>query len=531
MRTNLLDGSAVALNQLRYATLISSQNINNADNPYFSRSTVVFGNDASGFLTVSAKRMNNFFLTSQLHSATANSAYSERYLSFAGSVDKIITGIVPNESGSANNPILAGIDDVTEALNSLVNTDSSSGRSSLFSRIDSLIANANSMQGTLDEFRIQVDSELISNAKVLESQAKQLAEINKRLSSTPNDNNLLTQRDTILGQMSQLIAVDVHERSNGMVDVKISGGYNLVDGLKSSEVKAQVGAYGDDLYLSVNGDVLTNPDKIGGSLGGNLAARDQIINDSERGLSKALVGFFSELNNANKLGYTKDGLAGGGLISIPDSKTLANIKNNGTGNLSISLDQSNISELTTGPIEIEKTASGYLVTDKSSGKTLTSNTTPIEAFGYSFEPTGSMVAGDMFLADPLKSMLAGAQVSSDINSIAAASKLPVASGDISNLKNLAQVSDAKVFNDKKDNVYNEISNVFVSIGNNHVSAKQNATTNKTISETASMRWANLSGVNTQEEELNMVKFQQIYQSVSKVIESDKKMFESILGVV
>lgn len=531
MRTNLLDGSAVALNQLRYATLISSQNINNADNPYYSRSTVVFGSDLSGFLTVSAKRMNNFFLTSQLHSATANSSYSERYLSFAGSVDKIITGIVPDSSGSAQNPILGGIDDITEALNSLATTDSSSGRSSLLSRINSLISNANSMQETLDEFRSQVDSELVSNAKVLESQAKQLAEINKRLSSTPNDNTLLTQRDTILGQMSQLVDIDVNERNNGVVDVKISGGHSLVDGLKSSDVKAQVGSYGDDLYLSINGDVLTSPEKFGGSLGGNLAAREEIINESERALSKALVGYISELNNANKLGYTKDGLSGGDLISIPDSKTLANIKNNGTGNFNISLNQSKVSELTTGPIEIEKTASGFLLTDKSSGKTITSNTSPIEAFGYTFDATGGMVAGDKFFADPLQNMLGGAKATSDINDIAAASKLPVASGDTNNLKNLAQVSDAKVFNDGKDTVYNEMSNVFVSIGNTHVSAKQNATTNKMITETASMRWANLSGVNTQEEELNMVKYQQIYQSVSKVIESDKKMFESILGVV
>ena len=104
-------------------------------------------------------------------------------------------------------------------------------------------------------------------------------------------------------------------------------------------------------------------------------------------------------------------------------------------------------------------------------------------------------------------------------------------GDVGNLANLAKVADSKIFNGGDDDIYEEISNVFVNIGNNHVSAKQNYATNITIKETAHMNWANLSGVNTQEEELNMMKFQQIFQSVSKVIESDNKMFDSILGVV
>ncbi|KDM90882.1 hypothetical protein EA58_14070 [Photobacterium galatheae] len=521
----------MALNQLRYATLISSQNINSADNPYYSRSTVVFGTDQSGMLTTSAKRMNNFFLTTQLHAATANDAYAERYLSFAASVDKIITGISPDESGSANNPVLAGIDDISEALSALATTDSTSGRSALLSRMNSLIANAHTLQESLDEFRKQADAEVSSNAKVLESQAKQLAEINRRLSSTPNDNNLLTQRDTLLGEMSKLVDIEIQERSHGGVDVQVAGGYSLVDGLKSAKVTAETGAYGDDLYLAVNGDVLFNPETLGGSLGGNLAAREEIIDGSERGLAKALLGYFSALNVTNKGGFTKDGLSGEALISIPESSALSNAKNNGTGNFSISIDQNNVAALSSGPMIIEKTASGFLVVDTSTGNSVTTDTSPIAAFGYQFDAKGTMVAGDKFLADPLANMLKGATVTGGINDIAAASKQPVASGDVSNLKNLAEVSDKKIFSGGKDTIYNEISNVFVTIGNRHVAAKQDATTHKTISETAAMRWANLSGVNTQEEELNMIKFQQIYQSVSKVIESDKKMFESIIGVV
>ena len=531
MITDLLSSSGVALNQLRYATLIASQNINNADNPYYSRSIVSFGTDQSGFLTANSERMNNFFLTTQVHSSTSNSNYSDRYLSFAGSVDKIITGIAPDASGNSINPIIGGVDDITEAFNALATTDSTSGRTSILSRINSLISNTNSMKESLNEFKDQVNSEVKHNASVLNKQSEQLANLNKKLLSNPNDNNLLTQRDTLLGQMSQLVDIDIKEHENGIVDVTISGGYSIVNGLKSSKITAEAGAYGDDLNLAVNGDILSNHERLGGSLGGNIAAREELIKGAARDLSRSLLGYFSAINQANAEGFKKDGTVGGNLITIPNSSTLANISNNGTGNFEISLNETNISELSAGPIEIEKTASGYLITDKSTGKSITSSTSPIEAFGYKFEAKGSMVAGDKFIADPLAEMMKGTQVTGTIDDIAAASKLPVNDGDLGNLSNLAGVSDDKIFNNNSDNIFNEISNVFVAIGNNHVSAKQDFATNKTISETATMRWANLSGVNTQEEELNMMKFQQIYQSVSKVIEADKKMFESILGAI
>lgn len=531
MRTDLLSGSAIALNQLRYATMIASQNINNADNPYYSRNVVNFGTDQSGYLTATSVRMNNFFLTTQLHSANSDEAYADRFLSFAGSVDKIITGIVPSKDGDSKNPILGGIDDISEALASLATTDSNSARSSLLSRIDTLISNTHSMQDSLDEFKKQVDAEVNHNAKVLNNQAKQLAEINKRLMASDNDPNLLTQRDALLGEMSKMVDIDVTEKPNGAVDVSIAGGYPIVSGMKSSAITAEKGAYGDELYIAVNGDVLTNHEKIGGALGGNLDARENVIKDAERQLSKALLGFMSALNTANEAGFKKDGSAGTSLVDIPNVNAMANINNTGGGNFEAALDPSKIDELTTGPIEIEKTASGYLVTDTSTGKTVTSNTSPIEAFGYKLEAKGTMNAGDKFVADPLKGMMEGAELVAGADDIAAAANSPVVAGDVGNLANLAKVADSKIFNGGDDDIYEEISNVFVNIGNNHVSAKQNYATNITIKETAHMNWANLSGVNTQEEELNMMKFQQIFQSVSKVIESDNKMFDSILGVV
>lgn len=531
MRTDLLSSSAIALNQLRYATMISSQNINNADNPYYSRSVVSFGVDQAGYVTASAVRMNNFFLTTQVHSANADEAYSDRYLSFAGSVDKIITGIVPSEDGNSKNPILAGIDSISEALASLATSDTPSTRSSLLSRIDTLILNTHSMQDSLKEFKSQVDSEISHNAQVLNNQAKQLADINGRLAAADNDPNLLTQRDALLGEMSKTVDIDVTENANGAVDIKVAGGYPIVTGTKSSDITAEKGAYGDGLYLAINGDVLTNAQKIGGSLGGNLDARENIINDAERQLSKALLGFMSAINSANEMGYKKDGTSGTKIVDIPSSHALANINNTGNGNLKISLDSSKVHELTTGPLEIEKNAAGYVITDTSTGEKITSNSSPIEAFGYKLDAVGTMNVGDKFVADPLGDMMLGSKMVGSIDDIAAASKLPVSAGDTGNLANLAKVTDERIFNDGNDDVYEEISNVFVNIGNNHVSAKQNYATNVAIKETAHMNWSNLSGVNTQEEELNMMKFQQIYQSVSKVIESDNKMFDSILGVV
>ncbi len=531
MRTNVLDTSAVALSQLRYATLLASENISNADNQYYSRNTVVFGNNSSGLLSASSLRMNNFFLTSQLHSANADGGYASSYLNFASTVDSIITGITADSDGNSTNVLLNGIDNIASSFQDLATNDTNSGRQTLLSRISALVSNANSIQSTLQEYSDQINSELKVNAETLNTQANQIAQLNKKIALSPDDSSLLTERDTILGSMSKLISIDVTEKDNGTVDVRLNNGVSIVKGIKSSEISTSNGLYGSDLQLSINGNIITKPSIIGGEIGGSLAAREEIIGESERGTAKALLGYLASINATNKNGFTSDGTAGTDLITIGTVNSLANSKNTGTGNFTVTLDDTKISSLSAGPIEIEKTASGYLLTDTQSGETVTSVTSPISGFGYTFEATGTMVSGDKFIADPLAQMLKNVSVTDDTSAIAAASSTPVASGDTSNLTSLAYVSETDIFNGGSDSIYDELSSVFVSIGNKHVTADQNSTTAQSIIDNAEARWANLSGVNTTEEELNLVKFQQIYQSISKVIEGDTKMFDSLINVI
>ncbi|CAH7158151.1 flagellar hook-associated protein FlgK [Vibrio alginolyticus] len=531
MRTDMLQGASLALNQMRFATMVASQNINNADNPNYARNVVVFQMDDAGNVSVSPKRMSNFFLTEQLNQSTSDLTYAKNISSVSGSVDKIVTGVVADGEGSSSNPIAQGFQDINASLTAIATDDSHAGRSTLLSRINTLLTTTNSMYSHLEQYNTQIDSELKSGATSLNAQAEQLAKVNGKLRSSPNDPKLVTQRDSIISEMSKQAKLDVYESDNGMVDVKVASGYDLVRGTDASKITTGPDEFGRNTQIYINGDMIRDGEHFGGLLGSNMVIRDEVIAETERSVAHVVVGYMNELNKLNSEGFTSDGAAGGDLVSIPSSKAKARTSNTGGGGLTISVVPGSTSSMSPNAISVEKLASGYKFTDSKTGEEKLVASLPTEVFGFKVEGSGTINVGDKFEMDPLSGMLKGSKLVANEDDIAAAGSTPASDGDKSNLQNIASLSSAKIFSNGDDSTTQALAKVFTDIGNSTVAAEQSLNTAASINENASLRWNNLSGVNTQEEELNMLKYQQIYQSISKVIETDQKMFDSLISTI
>ncbi|WP_210498438.1 flagellar hook-associated protein FlgK [Vibrio crassostreae] len=532
MSVDIINSSQNTLTQMSYATSVASENINNASNPNYSRQVVEFSNNGAGVVVASPVRMSNSYLNQQVYETTSDVGYTSTVYQMANSVDTIVTGISVGPDGSSSNVLQQSLIEINEALINLVSDDSYASRSAVLSRVQTFIDSATTMTAQLNAFEEQIEGEVIQTVKEINHTAKQIANVNEQLLRNPNDVNLLTQRDELLNDLSEHIAIDVHENENGSVNVTVAGGYELVRGGKVNEIEVRYDEFGDiELYIQ-DIKISDNPEKLGGSLGGNLSAIEDVVKETERMIGKMVVGLSAELNNANMEGFKADGSQGTPLVTIPDVPAKSSNQNTGDATVSVGLDESNVSDLSEGPIIMTKTPAGYEFYDESTGETEVATSLPANVFGYEIDsPTGTMNDGDTFEIDPLGDMLSGTEVTGEPDDIAAAGTLPVEEGDNSNLVNLSNVMSEPIFNDGQDSVTAELANIFVEVGNNTVAAENNYKTAASMNSAASANWANYSGVSVQEEELNIMQYQHVYQSVSKVINTVDDMFNALLDVV
>ena len=177
------------------------------------------------------------------------------------------------------------------------------------------------------------------------------------------------------------------------------------------------------------------------------------------------------------------------------------------------------------------TVGGYEVKQISTGKTINLTSLPSSAFGFNIKGAGAMNVGDSFKIDPLPEMLASSRLTAKEDDIAGASSVPVSAGDKTNIAKFAGIADKKIFNGGGETIINELANTFVRIGNASVTSRQDLDSAKSISKESRARWDNLSGVNTQEEEMNIARIQQVYQSAAKIISASKQMFDSLINVI
>lgn len=165
--------------------------------------------------------------------------------------------------------------------------------------------------------------------KSVNTLAEQLSLVNKQLGRTPLLENqpaeLLDERDRLLRQMSEQVRINTQFATNG--EVKVSLTDNFDQGVIVERDKAQT------LGLEVSGDnrvalVLNpySPDKRetlgslgGGTLGGLLAFREQVLKPMQENLNLLAKTFMNEVNAIHRQGVDAMGRPGEDLFTLSSS--------------------------------------------------------------------------------------------------------------------------------------------------------------------------------------------------------------------
>src|SRR5262249_26288062 len=152
----------------------------------------------------------------------------------------------------------------------------------------------------------------------------------------------------------------------------------------------------------------------GGSLGGLLTVRSQVLQRAQNTLGQFSVGLATLVNQAQQAGMDLTGATGKPMFAVGAVLTTPSAANTGTATISVT--RGNVSGLTADDYVLRQTGGAWQLTDRTSGNVVTMTgagtaASPFSADGLSIVVGGGAAAnGDSFLIQPTAGASAGLSV-------------------------------------------------------------------------------------------------------------------------
>ncbi|HEY4213901.1 MAG TPA: flagellar hook-associated protein FlgK [Steroidobacteraceae bacterium] len=438
--SDLLSNGVSALQAFQRSLDVISNNISNVATPGYSRQTASlvtnpaqqYGNGfvGSGVSVNTITRTYNEYLAGQVRTSNTSYQRSNEFATDAAQVD--------NMFADPTTGLSAGLQKFASAVQDMANSPSTSApRQVVLSQAQALAQQLQGYTSQLQTYSDQVDQRIQSTANDISGIAKSIAQLNSQIAlaagSGQPPNDLLDQRDQLLNQLSQDVNVSTSTQDN-QVNVYIGNGQPLVIGATASTVGTVPNAYDptrSDIVIKTNGaNINVTSDMTGGTLGGMLDFRNQVLDPAQSQLGLISVGLASAVNTQQAAGIDLNGNAGAPMFSVGGVQVQTSSQNG--GNASLAVTRSNVAGLTGSDYILADTAGGWQLTNKSTGAVVTmtgagTSASPFVADGMSIVVSGTASVSDKFLIRPTAAASAGLAVTlTDPSQIAAASPIKTA---------------------------------------------------------------------------------------------------------
>ena len=330
----LLNIGASGLLASQRAINTTGHNIANANVEGYSRQQAVPQTrsaiyDQSGFIGTGVdvetiRRITDQFINQQVLIDHASYAEFDTLASQLSNLEALIGG---DETGMTKK-----LDDFFISLQALANDVSSDAtRQVVLSQAEALVQRFNSAANTLDAQKTMVNRQLSQLTEQVNIQAKKIGDLNQQIINRQSGNtdhqlnNLLDQRDNALRSLSKLLSFSSIE-SGDAINIYIGAGQPLVlDGV-ANEVATNDsldGLANQAIAIIFNGRQTIITDRIsGGSLGGMLQFRDQVLQGFEGGINRLALSLTQMFNLQHRAGVDLNGQQGGNFFSSLNTDTL-----------------------------------------------------------------------------------------------------------------------------------------------------------------------------------------------------------------
>lgn len=547
--TGILETALSGLFASQRSLETASHNIANVNTEGYSRQRVELsarppqytgaGYIGQGVNIANITRSYDQFINQQLNSSTSAFAESDSLTTMASQVDTLVGN---NDSG-----LPATLKSFFSAVNDVANDPTSiPARQVVIGQANSLASQFNDMASSFQSLRDQTNKQMQSNVDDINSYAQAVADLNVKItaeygrtsgSQLPND--LLDQRDALLGKIAEKINASVINMDDGSVSVIIGKGQSLVSGGNSATLSLAGSAF-DNSYkdIVINGQPITQSIS-GGELSGALKFRDQVLDPAQRQLGVLAAGLSLQFNALQNGGFDLNGAGGkdffalGGTgLSVP---VTVNSSLSGGGSITASYDPANTASLNPSDYRLDYDGSNYTLTRLSDKKTINiagfpGSSVNVEGMTISLAtpPTGV----SSFLIQPAFHAAENLKVNiSDPKEIAAAGNGLSVPGDNTNALKLANLEQQPTLSGGSATLSSAYGQLVSQVGTMTQSAKTSQSAQQVLLNQAKQTRENLAGVNLDEEAANLVKFQNAYQAAAKAISVANSLFDTIIGAV
>ena len=537
-----LSGIQAAQNRLQTA----GHNINNAATEGYNRQSVkvsTAGAQATGAGYVglgvqvdTIERAYNNFLYRQLVDSQSKGAELGAYGTEITQVNNIMADRTVGIS-----PALQKFFDGIQAVAS--SPADPAARQELLGRASSLVGQLNDTNAFLNDQRSNINTQVDTVVRQINSYVERVHDLNNRIVTAkaagsghaPND--LLDQRDQTVAELSELVGVEVIEQGD-RVGLSIGRGQVLLS--SDTMYPLQSGPSADDPSRTVvsyampagNGTVMTEiGDQYirGGKLGGLLQYRSQTLDAVQNDLGRLAAGLAMTVNAQHEQGFDQAGRPGEAFFTLPDPSVSASEGNQGNGEFSASFVNAN--DLTASDYQISYNGASYSIVRQPDGSLMyEGNSFPVTVDGIEMDFSGTAMAGDRWTMTPTRDAASDIKLNISNPASIAAAGTDAGDSDNANALKLEQLQTEKVLGNGTMSLNESFSQIVNTVG---VQTQQNQTAQKAqdtlIQQNFSAQQA-LSGVNLNEEYVNLERYQEQFRAASRLIDVSSTLFDTLLGL-
>jgi len=567
-----LNLGSVSLAAQQAGLQVTGNNIANAGTTGYARQTVTtvetdpqqIGSGqyvGTGVTVGSVNQQVNDSLEASLRDANSAQSGASTLSTFLGQVQTTFGALNSNDLASSMQSFFAGFSTLSTAAQN-------SGQASVViqkgvSLADQIQTLRTQLTGISQDANSQV-SQLVTQANSLTGQIATLnGQISQAEAGGGTPNALLDQRRQALSNLSQILNISVVPQTNGAINVMV-GSRPLVEGNTSHGLSTVQTADPSGTQAVTNVVVADSGTQLsisGGKIGGLIDARDNFINPAIKTLDTYAQALINTVNTIHSQGQGTSGFssvtatsaAADPAAALNSSGNTANFSTtpvNGTFNFNVT--DSTTGKTTTQQINVTLGGSGTQTTLNSLAASLTSGSvtasvdstghlniqsnSPNVTFSFGNDTSGTLTALGIntFFTGTNAATIGVNQTLTQNSKLLATDKLD-GSGNIlsnANVSSLAygnsSVTPGQLGGQSLQDFY---TSYIGTLATQTQSASNDATTQGTAQTAIASQEQAYSGVNMDDESINLIKYQQAYQGTSRYISVVNTMMQDILSLI
>lgn len=540
---------------------VTGQNVANINNPNYTKETANiiagptqdYGRYSIGS-GISVANVTSSFSSYLFNQSLDNNTSVASWTATSGELNQM-NQIMNDTNGTGISNAISKFFSAFQTLSN--NPADATARQSTVAAGQTLSAQISGAATSLGQMQINENSNIKALVPKINDISNQITALNKEIHQTENsgnvNNNARDQRNGLIKQLSGLTGISYFEQSNGEDVVMLKNGTPLVAGEAAYNLSTGISKFNPQLtniyWNSPNGNQTDITSTIsGGQLGALVASRDGAVATALSNLNTLAGAITTGVNNLNASGYGLDGSTGVNFFNPLTPGGAGASTNTGTGVITGTLiNQGNVD---TSQFNLAFDGTNYTVTNKDQGNATAlsgASFASVQSFfqqrGYSISMTGTPKAGDSFSVSAVNNaavlMSVNSTVVNDVNKIAAGSTTQV--GDGTNARLVGNLGTQKIVGGAWSATGTTGSTGVYSLNDYYASAvgsvgtqTKTATDNVTLYQGSAAQTSNLieqsSGVNMDEEMVNLVKFQNAYQASAKTITIVDQMLKTLMNV-